>query len=57
MWRIWKVGESIIWETEEFDGKAKFTGTVTKKFEDHLIVEADSMNLWVDDDTEDQFHK
>lgn len=49
-WRNWKVGRKTVWETHEFDGDSRHEGILTEKHEDHAIVEADGMQLWLDDD-------
>lgn len=49
-WRNWQVGRNTVWESHEFDGNSIVTGILTEKHEDHAIVEADGMRLWVDDD-------
>ena len=59
MWRSWELGDKVFWDVTEFSdgGRVFYEGRVTQIDEDHLIVEADGMHLWVDDDTADQFHK
>lgn len=54
-WRDWKVGRKTIYSGTEFDGSFRYVGRVTEKHDDHLIVEADGMHLWVDDDTAELF--
>lgn len=49
-WRNWQVGRKTVWETHEFDGDSICEGVLTEKHEDHAIVEADGMRLWLDDD-------
>jgi hypothetical protein len=49
-WRNWPVGRKTVWETHEFDGDSVIEGVLTEKHEDHAIVEADGMRLWLDDD-------
>lgn len=56
-WRDWNVGDKVRWSTNDFDGKVNVVGEVTDKEDDHLIVSADGMKLWVDDDTASSFHK
>ena len=41
-WRTWKKGR-------------KTTGIITEVHEDHAIMEADGMHLWIDDDTAEMF--
>lgn len=50
-WKNWNIGDTIKWIVDEFDGHMERIGKVTQIFEDHVIVEADGMNLWVDKDT------
>ena len=56
-WRNWSVGDKIRWSWNEFDGKGSVTGVLTQKEQDHAIVEADGMRLWVDDDMQEMFCK
>lgn len=56
-WKSWQLGDSIEWYGTEFDGSFSYIGNVIKKFDDHLIVFADGMSLWVDDDTISQYRK
>ena len=56
-WKNWKIGDKIKWSTNDFDGKTETIGVLTKMDEDHAIVEADGMHLWVDDDTCENFTK
>ena len=56
-WRNWNIGDKIRWSWEEFDGKGSTVGVLTSKEEDHAIVEADGMDLWVDDIMQDMFCK
>lgn len=54
-WRSWQLGRRTKYTWNDFDGHGTVFGVVTEKHDDHLIVEADGMNLWVDDDTADMF--
>lgn len=54
-WRSWEKGRKAVFEGNDFDGKFYFEGVVTEVFSDHLIVEAEGMTLWVDDDTVKDF--
>ena len=54
-WKNLKLGDPILYYGQEFDGKFSFNGYVEKIFEDHVIVKADGMDLWLDDDTKDLF--
>lgn len=56
-WRNWSVGDKIKWSWDEFDGKGSVIGVLTSKENDHAIVEADGMHLWVDDIMQDMFQK
>lgn len=55
MWRKWKVGDSVLYTYNEFDGHGSCMGTVTEIHPDHAIVKANGMNLWCDDDTAHHF--
>ena len=50
-WRNWKIGRKAVYEIHEFDGKSYAEGVITEVHEDHLICEAEGMELWIDDDT------
>lgn len=39
----------------EFDGSGSREGIITEVHEDHAIMEADGMHLWIDDDTAEMF--
>ena len=54
-WRTWKKGRKTTYAWDEFDGAGSLEGTVTEVHEDHLIVEADGMSLWLDDDNAEMF--
>ena len=56
-WREWSIGDRIKWSWDEWDGKGSVIGIFAAKEEDHAIVEADGMRLWVDDGTQDMFCK
>ena len=49
-WRNWEPGRRTMWEVHEFDGDSRREGILTEKYEDHAIVVADGMRLWLDDD-------
>lgn len=50
-WRNWSVGRKTIFEVHDFDGDSITSGKITSVHSDHAIMEADSMHLWIDDDT------
>ena len=50
-WRTWKKGRKTTWHWNEFDGSGSREGIITEVHEDHAIMEADGMHLWIDDDT------
>ena len=54
-WKSWNVGDRVKYTYEEFGGSGSYDGTITEKFEDHLIMECDfpdnDMHLWIDDIT------
>ena len=54
-WKRLHVGDKVVYHWNEFDGKGEMVGTVTEVEPDHVIVLADSMNLWLDDDTKNMF--
>ena len=57
MWRTWETGDRVAWCWSDFDGAGSRVGIVTEIHEDHAIVCADGMNLWVDDDTETDYRR
>lgn len=57
MWKTLKINDIVWWVVDEFDGYSKHKGVVSKVCHDHVIVSADGMSLWVDDDTEYMFIK
>lgn len=54
-WRTWKKGRKTTWHWNEFDGSGSREGIITEVHEDHAIMEADGMHLWIDDDTAEMF--
>lgn len=54
-WRNLELGETVTWHWNDFDGKGSVTGTITEVEKDHAILRADGMNLWIDDDTKENF--
>lgn len=56
-WQNWNIGDTIRWYWNEFDGKGSVLGVLTVKEPDHIIIEADGMHLWCDDDTEENFKR
>ena len=56
-WREWKIGDTIRYSWNEFDGSGSTIGIVTEVDKDHIIVRADDMNLWCEDFNCDMFQK
>ena len=56
-WRKLKVGQKVAWMGEEWSKVIFCIGVVTKVFDDHAIVEAEGMTLWVDDITGELFRE
>ena len=56
-WREWKIGDTIRYSWNEFDGSGSTVGIVTEVETDHIIVRADDMNLWCEDFNCDMFQK
>lgn len=54
-WRTWEVGRYTVYEWDEFDGHGSSRGLITEKYEDHLIMESEGMQLWIDDCFADMF--
>lgn len=48
-------GRKTTWNWNEFDGSGSREGIITEVHEDHAIMEADGMHLWIDDDTAEMF--
>lgn len=55
-WHKWKVGRVTIHHYEEFDGSGRIRGIITEAHEDHAIMEAEGMQLWIDDFMADMFY-
>ena len=56
-WKKLKIGDPILFYGNEFDGTFKEEGLVNQIYTDHIIVKANGMNLWLDDNTEDLFFR
>jgi len=56
-WKQLRLGESVIYYGKEFDGVFKEEGYVNEISDNHIIVKANGMNLWLDDDTESLFFR
>lgn len=54
-WKLWNIGDAILYHWDEFDGKGSLLGILVEKHEDHAIVEAAGMHLWVSNETIDLF--
>lgn len=54
-WRTWEVGRYTVHEWDEFDSRGSSRGLITEKYEDHLIMESEGMQLWIDDCFADMF--
>lgn len=54
-WKDWPIGSKVIYYWNEFDGSGSMKGILTAKEDDHSIVEAEDLKLWLDDDTADMF--
>ena len=51
-----KLNQKVLWHTEDFDGTVDQSAVITEVHEDHCIATTeDSINLWVDEDTEEEF--
>ena len=55
-WKSLKVGDEVIFHSVEFDGSFTERATVKEVHQDHLILECDDYNLWLDDGTQDLFY-
>lgn len=53
--RTVKIGDRVKFTADDFDGRVEREGIVVKTDNDHAIVCADGMNLWLDDGTAYQF--
>ena len=56
-WRLWKIGDTIRYSWNDFDGHGSLLGILAEMHEDHAIVRADGMSLWVCDETADMFSR
>lgn len=50
-WRTWKLGDTILFKSVEFDGTTEMVGNLVEIDTDHAIVESCGSKLWLDDDT------
>ena len=51
-----KLNQKVLWHTEDFDGTVDQSAVITEVHEDHCIATTeDGINLWVDEDTEEEF--
>lgn len=57
--RNYKIEQRLIfcWDDRPFDGQGSIECVVTEIHPDHVIAVGDGMTLWIDDDTENQFHE
>lgn len=56
-WKEWKIGDQIKWSWNEFDGKGSMIGTLTEVYDDHAIMVAEGLDIWIDDCFSDMFEK
>ena len=56
-WKCLKLRDPILFYGKEFDGSFREEGYVERIFDDHIIVKANGMSLWLDDDTESLFFR
>lgn len=49
------LNDTVHYTVDEFDGHCEYDGIVTEIHADHIIVQADGMNLWCDDFNDDMF--
>lgn len=50
-----EVNTEVLFRGQDFDGSFLFKGVVSEVYEDHAIVLAEDMTLWLDKDTCNQF--
>lgn len=50
-WRSLKVGDTVTYTTNEFDGSFQCQAVITEVAEDHALARQGDMQLWIDDDT------
>lgn len=58
MKKQFKVGQTVAWNTEEFDGTVTMKTIITEVHEDYCIAKTTKggINLYIDEDTEYQFN-
>lgn len=49
-WKEVKIQDKIIYSWNEFDGKGSIIGNVCEIYSDHVIIDADGMKLWLDEE-------
>lgn len=56
-WRTLQVGDTLLYQGDEFDGSFKYKCKVTEVDDDHAIATEPTipMKLWIDDDTINMF--
>lgn len=54
-WRGWKIGDRIVYFSDDEFDCFREEGKVSEIYADHAIVRCDGMNLWADDDTAEMF--
>lgn len=51
-----KLNQKVLWHTEDFDGTVDQMAVITEIHDDYCIATtADGANLWIDEDTEEEF--
>ena len=58
MKKKFKAGQTVTWNTEDFDGTVTMKAIITEVHKDYCIAKTmkDSINLYIDEDTEYQFN-
>lgn len=58
MKKQFKAGQTVTWNTEEFDGTVTMKAIITEVHKDYCIAKTmkDSINLYIYEDTEYQFN-
>ena len=52
----YKLYQKVIWCVEDFDGTTTESAFITEVYPDHCIATTeDGMNLWIDEDTDEEF--
>ena len=56
-YRTLRPGDRVVYRYDDFDGSGELLGAVKEVAEDHVLIGADGMDLWLDDDNSYMFSR